>query len=186
MLSISDIKKDMIIDIDGQPYKVLFSQLAKKGRAGSVLTVKLKNLLSGSVMERNFKQSDYFPEADVQESFATYLYKDETTYYFMDVKSFEQLEIAVDKVGDDALYLTDELQIGIVYHNGEPISLKIPPKVEQEIAEAPPAVKGNTVDAATKTAITETGLELQVPMFIKTGDKVRINTQTRTYDEKVK
>lgn len=186
MLSISDIKKDVIIDMDGQPYKVLFSQLSKKGRAGSVLTVKLKNLLTGGVIERNLKQSDSFPEADVQESFATYLYTDGELYHFMDVKSFEQLELSNEVVGDEALYLTEELQIGIVYYNGEPISLKIPPKVEQEITEAPPAIKGNTVDAATKAATTETGLVIQVPMFIKTGDKVRINTETGAYDEKVK
>lgn len=186
MLSISDLKKGTVIVMDGAPYQVLFSQLSKKGRAGSVLTTKLKNLTTGSVLERNFKQSDSFVEADVADVYAQYLYSDGEQYHFMDEKTFEQYALGEDTLGEDVpLYLQEEMKIKIVTYNGDPITIELPPKVVLEVTEAAPAVKGNTVDAAMKTVKLETGLETKVPMFVEQGDRVRISTETGAYEEKV-
>ena len=186
MLSISDIKKGKMIVIDNDPYQVLFSQLAKKGRAGSVLSTKLKNLISGNILERNFKQSDSFPEADIVESIAQYLYNDGELYNFMDEKSFEQYAFDVDTIGKDSiLYLQEGSTVKIVYFNNNPINIFLQPKVILEVTESAPSTKGNSVDAALKVVTVETGLQVKVPMFINTGDKIKISTETGAYEEKV-
>lgn len=186
MLSISDIKKGKIIVVDDTPYLVLFSQLAKKGRAGSVLTVKMRNLLTQNIQERNFKQSDMFPEADIAESYAEYLYHDSEGYHFMDERSFEQYAFDIETLGENTIgYLQEGAKVKIITFNGEPITINLPPKVVLEVTEAVPAIKGNTVDAAVKVVKVETGLEVKVPMFINQGDRIRINTETGIYEEKV-
>lgn len=186
MLSISDLKKGKVIVIDNEPYLVMFSQLSKKGRAGSVLTTKLRNLITGNVQERNFKQSDMFAEADIVESFAQYLYQDGNEFYFMDEKSYEQYAFDRETLGESTIgFLQEGTKVRVVYYNNEPITVSLPPKVVLEVTEATPASRGNTVDAAMKTVTLETGLEIKVPMFVNQGDKVRINTETGLYEEKV-
>ena len=186
MLSISDLKRGVIIVVDNQPYQVLFSQLSKQGRAGSVLTTKLKNLITGSVLERNFRQSDKFQAADVTDTYATFLYQDELGYHFMDEVSFEQYAFDAETLGEDAIsYLIDEIKVKISFYEGEPISIILPPKVVLEVTQSPPGAKGNTVDSAQKTVTVETGREVKVPLFINQGDRVRINTETGLYEEKV-
>ena len=186
MISISDIKKGKIIVVDDNPFLVLFSQLSKKGRAGSVLTVKMKNLITNNTQERNFKQSDMFPEADIAETYAEYLYNDGEQYHFMDERTFEQYAFDIETLGDNTIgYLQEGAKVKIVTYNGEPITINLRPKVVLEVTEAIPAIKGNTVDAAMKIVKVETGIEVKVPMFINQGDKIRINTETGIYEEKV-
>jgi elongation factor P len=186
MLSISDIRKGRIIVVEDIPYLVLFSQLSKKGRAGSVLTVKLRNLLTQNIQEKKFKQSDMFPEADISETYAEYLYSDGEQYHFMDERTYEQYAFDSETVGQDVLnFLQEGTKVKIVNYNGAPITINLPPKVVLEVTEAAPAIKGNTVDAAVKVVKVETGLEVKVPMFINQGDKIRINTETGIYEEKV-
>ncbi len=186
MLSITDLKRNVIIVLDTQPYQVVYSQLSKQGRAGSVLTTKLKNLVTGSVLEKNFRQSDKFQEADVTDTSATFLYQDELGYHFMDESTFEQYTFDAETLGEDTLlYLIDELNVRLSFYEGEPISIILPTKMVLEVTQSPPGAKGNTVDSAQKTVTLETGLEVKVPLFIDQGDKVRVNTETGLYEEKV-
>lgn len=186
MLSISDLKKGRIIVLNDEPHQVLFSQLSKKGRAGSVLSTKLKNLVRGTIVERNFKQSDKFPEADIEEVFAEYLYNDDEGYHFMDTQTFEQYGLASSVIDDHTQkFLQDQLRVKITFYQNEPITIELPPKVVLTVTQAPPGAKGNTVDAAQKTVVTETGLEVSAPMFIKEGDSIKVNTETGQYEEKV-
>lgn len=186
MLSISDLKKGTVIVIDNEPHQVLFSQLSKKGRAGSVLSTKLKNLVRGTVMERNFKQSDKFPEADIDEVFAEYLYYDDEGYHFMDTQTYEQYDLSAEIITDHTQkFLQDQLQVKITFYQDDPIDIELPSKVILPVTQAPPGAKGNTVDAAQKTVVTETGLEVSAPMFIHEGDSIKVNTETGQYEEKV-
>jgi elongation factor P len=185
MLSISDIKKNSLISINNEPYKVVYSQLSKRGRAGSVLNTKLKNLVNGSVLDRNFKQGDSLKPADVSEGEAQYLYKDETGYFFMDNTTFEQFSFGQDFLGDDINFLKEGENVKLMSFDGRPIAISVPVKVVLEVVEATPATKGNTVTATTKTVRTETGFEVDVPMFVEKGDMIKINTLTGEYETKV-
>lgn len=184
MLSMSEIKLGKILVINGDPCQVVFTQHIKVARGGAVLKTKLKNLLSTSTTEKSFSGSDTAEEANLQRKQANFLYNQGEDFFFMDNENFEQFQFSEDTLGDMAKYLKEGQVVDVMIFNNKPVAVALPAKIELVVTSAPDAVKGNSAGAATKTVTLETGLEIRTPMFIKTGDKIRINTETGEYVER--
>lgn len=185
MLSLNEIKTGKNIILDGEPYVVLFDQHSKMGRAGAVLRTKLKNLITGGVISKTFQGADKVDEASIEKQKAQYLYNDGNDFYFMNNTSYEQFSLPSDVIGNSNKFLKEGIEIDILYFNGNPINIQLPIKMEFEVVEAPPGVRGNTVDGGTKQVTLENDIKVNVPLFINTGDVVRINTDTGEYVERV-
>lgn len=184
MLSITDLKVGTAITLDGQPYVVTAYQQSKQARGGSVVNTKLKNLITGNSLPKTFQGNDKIEPADIGYSRAQYLYSDGTDYHFMDGESYEQFSLSGDELGDATQYLVDGTDVDIQNYDGKPIGVKLPIKMELTVTETIPGVKGNTADGGTKPATLETGLVVNVPLFIKEGEKIRVNTDTGEYVER--
>ena len=181
LIGANELKKKMLIEVDGQPYNVLdvfFATPSARG-ASTMVRTRLKNLLNGSVLEKSFKTSEKFPEPDVQLTSVSFLYSDSDGFHFMDQSTYEQFTLSEDRIGDDRQYLKEGLILDIFKYNGQAVSLQMPQYVELIIASTEPGLRGDTAaGGATKIAKLETGLEVRVPLFIKEGEAVRVNTQT--------
>jgi elongation factor P len=184
MLSIKDIKSGKKIIIEEQPFSVLTVQHSKMGRMGAVLRTKLKNLETGALVTKTFQGSDKVEAAEVDTKKAQYLYQDGDTFYFMDNESYEQFELGKKIIGDDAKYLKEGVEVSLLYFDERIINIELPIKMTFEVVEAPPAVKGNTADGGSKQVTIETGAQITTPLFIKQGDKIKVNTTTGEYAEK--
>ncbi len=156
----------------------------KMGRGGAVLKVKLKNLISGSILEKTFQGSDKAEEAETEKKKANFMYKDENEANFMDNETYEQFSLPLDQLGDKIKFLKENTDVDVLYFNEKPMAIEIPIKMAFKVASAPPGVKGNSAGNVTKTAVIETGAEIAVPMFINEGDIIRINTDTGEYVER--
>jgi elongation factor P len=181
LIGANELKKKMLIEVDGQPYNVLdvfFATPTARG-ASTMVRTRLKNLLNGSVQERSFRTSEKFPEPDVQLATVSFLYSDPDGFHFMDQSTYEQFTLSDDSVGDDRWYLKEGLILDIFKYNGQAVSLQLPQYVELKIASTEPGLRGDTAaGGATKAAKLETGLEVRVALFMKEGEVVRVNTQT--------
>ncbi|MFH0912262.1 MAG: elongation factor P [Patescibacteria group bacterium] len=184
MLDITDLKTGVIIELEGAPYEVVRYQHTKLGRGGAILRTTLKNLLTGSNIERTFR-SEKFNEADISRSKAQFLYKDGGSFTFMDSKTFDQFDLKQEVLSHNANYLAEGREVELVYFNGNPISIQLPLKMKFKITQADPAVKGDTVTNPSKNATIETGLTLKVPMFVKEGDTILVDTRNGSYIERV-
>ena len=185
MLSMSEIKLGKVLTINNEPYQVVFTQHIKVARGGAVLKTKLKNLVNGSTLEKTFSGSDTVEIADLQRKKANFLYSQDDDFFFMDNEDFEQFQFSADIIGSAIDYLSEGQTVDVLIFNGQPVSIALPPKVVLEVSSAPDGVKGNTSGAATKAIILETGLQLRSPMFIKSGDKIKVNTETGEYVERI-
>jgi elongation factor P len=187
MLStLNDIKQGLSILHEGEPYIVAESNFVRMQQRKPVMQTKLKNLLNGKVVEINFHPGDKIEEADLQRKRADYLYNDSDNYYFMSQDDYEQFSLPKEVIGDRAGYMKDGDKVDVLYFNNNPVSISLPPKVELKIVSAPDAVKGNSAQGrVTKTAELETGLNVQVPLFVKEGEIIRVNTETGEYVERV-
>lgn len=183
MLTIGQIKKGQAIVYQGEPYIVIDSAHSKQGRAGAVLRVKIRNLRANNVLEITFQGNDKIDEADLVYRKCQFLYADDNAVYFMD-PNFEQFGLNKDVAEDSLKYLKEGQSVDIAFWQGSPVTLKLPPKVDLLVSEAAPAVRGDTANNASKIVKLETGLEISVPMFIKEGDKIRINTESCAYVER--
>jgi len=181
MIGANELKRKMIISVDGQPWRVLevsFSSPSARG-ASTMVRVKVRNLLTGNVLDKNFKTSEKFEEPDVEENKASFLYTDSDSYHFMDEVTFEQFSFTNEKIGELRRYLKEGVVLGALRYNGHYISLELPPVVELKVASAAPATKGDSAaGSGTKQATLETGLEVRVPQYIQEGDVVRVHTET--------
>lgn len=185
MLTLTGIKVGKKVVIEGEPFVVLFAQHSKMGRAGAVLRTKLKNLLTGAIINKTFQGSDKIEPAEISTHKAQYLYSDEQSHYFMNNESYEQFDISTEVIGENGKFLKEGTEIDVLYFNDSAINIELPIKMEFEVTEAPPAIKGNTADGGSKQVTIETGIKVNVPLFIKTGDKIKVNTQTGDYSERV-
>jgi elongation factor P len=186
MLNLSEIKVGKKIVIEGEPFVVQFSQHSKTGRAGAVLRTKMRNLETGAIISKTFQGADKFQEAELETKKAQYLYREGDNFFFMNNETYDQFELSEKVIADNALYLVEGTEIDILYFNGKPINIELPIKLTFEVTDAPPAVKGNTADGGSKQVTIETGAKVSVPLFIKTGDVIRINTETGQYAERAK
>jgi elongation factor P len=185
MLGITDLKTGTTIDMDGAPVMVLDYQHSKMGRGGAVLRTKLKNLKTGATFDITFKSSDKFEEATLERRNCTFLYKEGNDFAFMDASSFEQFTLSAEEVGPKSRFLKEGAEIQILFYEDKPVSVVFPIKMEFEVTHTEPGVKGDTAQGGSKPATLETGAVITVPLFVKIGDVLRVNTDEGTYVERV-
>ncbi len=186
MLETSDIRKGLKVQFDGVPFEVVYFQFVKPGKGQAFTRTKLRNMMTGAVIERTFKSGEKLEKADMEERQMQYLYPEDSFYVFMDTSSYEQIRLTADQLGDNKYYLSDGLMCSVLLFNERPIGVTPPNFVEFEIVETEPGFKGDTSGGTTKPAKIATGLEIQVPLFIEQGELVRIDTRTAEYAERVK
>jgi elongation factor P len=181
LIGANELKKKMLIEVEGQPFHVIdvfFATPTARG-ASTMVRTRLKNLLSGAVQEKSFRTSEKFPEPDVEIADVSFLYSDADGFHFMDQSTYEQFTISSESVGDDRYYLNEGLVLEIFKYNSQAVSLQLPQYVELTIVSTEPGMRGDTAaGGATKVAKLETGLEVRVPLFMKDGEIVRVNTQS--------
>lgn len=182
----TDLKKGTVVAIDGKPYRVTEYGQKVMGRGGSIVNVRLKNLLDGSVIPKTFKGADKIERAEVSTKSVQYLYNDGTNYFFMDPESFEQFELPSDTVDTAKDYLKEGDMLGLQFFDGRVINVELPKNLFLEVTYTEDVVKGDTTNAVQKDATLETGLSIRVPAFIKTGDIVSVDTATGEYRERKK
>lgn len=185
MSNLTDIKKGLIIKWNGDPYVVTEAQFLRMQQRKPVMQTRMRNLKNGKMMEYNFKQGETIEEANTEKKKASYLYRDGDKYYFMDETDYEQFFVAQALLGDKIYFLKESLLVNILFFDDAIIGVELPPKVELKVIEAPDGVRGDTASNTTKTVELETGYKLNVPLFIKQDEVVRINTDTGEYVERV-
>lgn len=171
---------------EGKPFKVVKYSLIKMGRGGATVRVNCVNLENGSNVEHAFSSNLTFQEVNLLKQKLQYLYKDANTSYFMNLSNFEQLEIPLKILGNDINYLKEGEEVDILFWEDKPLSVDLPPKVTLEVSETDPGVKGNSVSNIYKPAKMENGLIIKVPLFIKVGEKIRVDTRSGEYIERAK
>ncbi len=182
----TELKKGVVIEIDGKPFRVIEYNQKVMGRGGSIVNVKVKNLIDGSVIPKTFKGQEKIESAEVTNQTVQYLYKDDTNYFFMDPETFEQFELSSDLVDESAGYLKEGENITLQSFNGSITNISLPKNIYLEVTQTENVVKGDTSTSVTKDATLETGLVIRVPAFIKTGDVVSVDTETGAYRERKK
>lgn len=181
----NDAKPGTYLEVDGTIFLVTEYNHVKPGKGGAFLRLKLRNIRLGTVVERTFNAGEKLSSPEVEEKNMQYLYLQGSEYFFMDQETYEQISISRDTLGDKALWLKEEAVVQMIMHEGEPLDIRVPLKVELKVTEAEPGVRGNTVTNVTKEAILETGAKVQVPLFVEVGTVVRIDTRTGQYLERV-
>lgn len=185
-LSITNLKKGVLFQMDGVPYRVVDYNQKVMGRGGSIVNVRIKSVLDGKVLEKTFKGNETVESAEVTNQAAQYLYSDGDTFYFMNPDTFEQFEIPSDLVGDAASYMKESDTISLQFFNDRPINVELPKNVPLLVTYTEDVVKGDTTSNVQKDATLETGLTIKVPAFIKQGDLISVDTSTGAYRERVK
>lgn len=174
------------IEVNGEPYLVLTYQNIAMSRGGGKNALKMKNLLTGAIIQETYNSGDDIPEAQISMSQSQFLYANGDTYTFMDQETYEQFDFDEEKLGEATQYLTEGLEVSVMNWNGSPINIDLPPTVELEVTETEPGLRGDTASGGTKPATLQTGLVVQVPFFINSGDMLVINTATGEYRERAK
>lgn len=183
--SLNSIKVGITILYNGEPYQVQTANFVRMQQRKPVMQTKMRHLKTGKVLEINFKPGDSIEEAELEKRKATYLYIDESGVHFMDSESYDQIAIAREAlIGREGL-LQEGMTVDIVFFQDAPLTLHLPPKIDLKVTSAPPPIKGDSASNVTKSVTLETGLALNVPLFIKEGDVIRINTDTLDYVERV-
>jgi elongation factor P len=185
MYSTSDFRKGLKIELNGKPHVIVDFLHVKPGKGGAFVRTKLKNLVTGHVIDRTFRSGEKVDIPDVQEKKMQYLYNAEDNFYFMDQETYEQIYITADQLGDNRGFLQEGVVIDILFHNDQPMGVALPIFVELAVSEANPGLKGDTASGGSKPATLETGAVIQVPLFIEDGDVLKIDTRTGEYIERV-
>jgi elongation factor P len=181
MISVTDLRKGVTFEMDGELYKVLDYQHNKPGRGNATIRTRLRNLRSGSNVDRTFQSGDRVQDVRLDRRTVQFLYSDGEFYHFMDTESYEQPILGTDILGDAANYLVDGLNLELSLYDSEPIDVELPVTVDMRINKTEMAIKGDTATGATKDATTETGLVVRVPLFVSEGDTIRVDTRTGAY-----
>lgn len=182
----SDIKKGLKLMYEGQPYVVVEFQFVKPGKGQAFTRTKMKNLLTGNLLERNIRSGEKLEAADAEDRTLQYIYPDGDMYVFMNPHSGEQLSVHKDAVGDAANYLIDGVEVTITVFQGNPIGITLPPHITVQITHTEPGVRGDTASNVTKPAEISTGATVQVPLFINQGEWIKVDTRNGQYLERVK
>ena len=182
----SDIKKGVKLMQDGQPYVVVDFQFVKPGKGQAFTRTRMKNMLTGNVLERNIRSGEKLEAADVEERSMTYIYPEGDGYVFMNTVSGEQVSVPAEAVGDDVGFLQDGAEVSVIIYKGQPMSMTLPAHIVVQVTETEPGVKGDTANNVTKNATISTGAVVQVPLFIGEGDWIKVDTRTRSYTERAK
>jgi elongation factor P len=182
---VSNFRKGLKVEIDGVPWVIVDFQHVKPGKGNAFTRTKLKNLMTGVNLEKTFKSGEKFGIPDMIQKEMQFLYKDENGFNFMDTTNYEQIQLSAENVGDAANYLTENLTINILFFNGKAIGLDLPNSVVLKIVETDPGMRGNTVSGGSKPAKLQTGAMVQIPLHLKEGDMIKIDTRTHEYIEKM-
>lgn len=186
MYGVTDLKKGVLITLDGKPYRVVDYSQKVMGRGGSIVNLRIKNLLDGSVIPKTFKGAEKIEPAHVENRTVQFLYKDGDNFNFMDGETFEQFELSNDLVGDVTRYLKEGNDVALQSFDGKVINVELPNNLYLEVTYTENVVKGDTTSSVLKDATLETGLVIKVPSFIKTGDVIKVDTRTNDYLERKK
>ncbi|BAG13672.1 elongation factor P [Endomicrobiia bacterium] len=184
MISTSDFKNGTNILVDGEPYQIAWFQNHKPGKGGAVMRVKLRHLKKGGIIERTFKSGEKFKALTITRQKKRFLYKESNNFNFMDMDTYEQITVHPELLGKMVNFLKENLEVEAIYLENELIGIDLPVIIEMTIAEAEHGIKGDSVSNTTKTAKLETGADIHVPLFIKEGDRIKVDTRTGEYVER--
>jgi elongation factor P len=181
MIDVNDLRKGVTFEYDGQIFKVLEYSHNKPGRGNATIRTKLRNLRSGATIDRTFQSGDRVQDIRLDHHQVQYLYRDGNLFYFMDTETYEQPALTGELLGDDANFLKEGLEVKLTYYHDEPIELELPTAVELKVIESEVGVRGDTATGANKLVTTETGLKVQVPLFVNVGDVIKVDTRSGVY-----
>ena len=184
MISTGEIKRGITVEIDGQLYQIVEFQHIKMGRGSAQVRMKLRNVRRGDLIEKTVQAGERFQRARLDHRTVQFMYKDGEHYYFMDTNTYDQMPLDAEKLGDAVDYLTDGMQVTLDEYQGEPIGVEMPASVVLTVASTDIGLKGDTATGASKPATMETGLRVNVPLFVNTGDKIKVDTRTGEYLER--
>ncbi len=185
MIMAGDFRKGMTVEIDNQVWSIADFQHVKPGKGAAFVRTRLKNVMTGAVLERTFNPTDKYLPAHIETKEMQYLYEDGGLYYFMDVETYEQLPLNHDQVEDAISFIVENQNVKVRFFKGQPFSVEAPNFVELTITHSEPGVRGDTATGTTKPATLETGYTLNVPLFVNEGDRIRVDTRTGEYMERV-
>ena len=185
MISAGEFRNGVTMEYEGNIYQVIEFQHVKPGKGAAFVRTKLKNLVTGAVVEKTFRPTEKMPKAMIERKDMTYLYNDGDLYNFMDAETYDQIAIPASEVGDALKFVKENENVKVLSHNGNIFGIEPPLFVELEVTETEPGIKGDTASNVTKSATVETGAVVQVPLFINEGDKIKIDTRTGEYLSRV-
>ena len=185
MVSAGDFRNGMTVEIEGNVFQIVEFQHVKPGKGAAFVRTKLKNIISGGVVEKTFRPTEKCPQARIDRKDMQYLYEDGDLYYFMDVETYDQIGLNADKVGDSLKFVKENEMVKVCSHNGNVFAIEPPLFVELVITDTEPGVKGDTATGATKPATVETGATVYVPLFVNQDDVIKIDTRTGEYLSRV-
>ena len=181
----SQFRNGLKIELDGEPFIITYFQHVKPGKGGAFVRTKVKNLLTGRSVDRTFRSGEKAEEADVEERTMQYLYLDGDDLVFMDTSTYDQIPISRESVGEANKFMKENTEVDILFWRGKAVNVELPAFAVLEVTQCDPGLKGDTASGATKPATLETGAVIQVPLFLKEGEKVRVDTRTGEYSERV-
>ena len=181
MYSTTDFRKGLKIEVDGTPYEIVEFQHFKPGKGGAMVRTKLRNFLTGRMQDITFRSGEKVGRPDLEVRELQYLYREGTDLVFMDLTSYEQTHIAEESTGGKSGYLKESQVVQVLMYQGKPLDIELPPSMVLAVKDTEPGVKGDTVSNVTKPATLETGVVIQVPIFVNTGDKVKVDTRSNEY-----
>jgi len=181
----SQFRNGLKIEIDGEPFVITYFQHVKPGKGGAFVRTKIKNLRSGRVLDKTFRSGEKVGEADIDEKRMQFLYHDGDQLVFMDQETYDQIPFSTEQIGDAMKYLKENLDVSVMFWKGKPINIELPAFIEASVSQCDPGLKGDTASGATKPATLETGAVVQVPLFIKEGEVIRVDTRSGEYVERV-
>jgi elongation factor P len=186
MYTTAEFKKGLKIELEGKPFLIVDFQHVKPGKGGAFVRTKLKNMINGRVIDQTFRSGEKVGRPDMEEKEMQYLYRDGDNFVFMDNTNYEQVYLPKDQIGEQSQFLQENINIKLLYFNKEPLGLELPNFVELKVTNTDPGFKGDTATGGNKPATLETGAVIQVPLFIAEGDRIRVDTRTGSYMERVK
>lgn len=184
-MDVSELRKNAKVQLDGHPYVVVEFLFVKPGKGQGLYKCKLKNMITGAVLDRTWRSGEKFDPANVESRKMQYLFVDQNGYTFMDNENYEQVALQPEVIGDDKNFLLDQIMVDVLFYNDRPVGITLPSHIVMKVVECEPGVKGDTATNATKGATVETGLKVQVPLFIKEGERIKIDTRTGDYIERI-
>lgn len=185
MINVGELRRGVNIELDGQLFGVIDFEHIKMGRGGAVARLKLRNLRTGAIFERTFPASEKFRRAYLERRKVQYSYSEDDLFHFMDTETFEDFTLSRQQLGDMVSYLLENVVADVLTYEGEPISVELPTTMDMRVVQTDPGFKGDTATGGTKPAIVETGLRVNVPLFVTEGELIRVDTRDGTYIERV-
>ncbi|MCH9681280.1 MAG: elongation factor P [Deltaproteobacteria bacterium] len=184
-MDVNELRKNAKVELDGHPYIVTEFQFVKPGKGQGLYKCKLKNMITGSVIDRTWRSGERLTAANVESHKMQFLFASGEAFTFMNTENYEQVEVQADLIGDDKYFLLDGIEAEVLFYNSRPVGVSLPSHIVMDVTECEPGVKGDTATNVTKGATVQTGLVVQVPLFIKKGERIKIDTRNKAYVERV-